>query len=653
MKKQLDWNDYLDKVLGCWLGKCVAGTVGAPYEGMKQLMDLRYTPGMTASMLPNDDLDLQVLWLEVLEQKGTAFTSDDLAKVFAEKCPYAPGEYGVFKKNYRRGLRPPHTGKFNNSYYLEGMGCPIRSEIWACIAPGDPELAASLAAQDGQIDHWGNSVYAEQFLAAVEALAFVESDLGVCVDRALALVPQDSRFARLVHDTRGWCAGCADWREARMHLLAAYGHPDCTNMFQNIGVTLIALHYGGGDFMETTMTALNGGFDTDCTCATVGALLGIVSGAKALQERHGFRDQGFKLGVNTTRLSDRVTDLAEDTCRAGLLFAGLNGAVEIAGGPETPAVQTAPPAFLRIRADYPETPAIGLGETRAVDLVFGCPGPHRVRIAAEISAPQGWQVSPAALDLDMDGVASTETVRRISVSVPADSPVLEEINKLRVRAVTYPSGAVIEQEFGLVGAAVCVMAGPFWENVVTVPPLGPGDTYWNHVTAGVQGEMAVFDRVRDYHLNAMASLEREYVTHDQMAALAQGEKIPGILSRIVNLHEDKFRLEQLFGWQGPCAVYLARRLVSPEERTVFMQLGHSGPFRLWVNGAVVGEKYGCGWWTNENTHLSGVRLRKGENLLVWKVVRPGEESAFSMVFSETVSCSNHYDDFASANPAMA
>ena len=30
----LDYTRYLDKVYGCWLGKCIVGTVGAPYEGM-------------------------------------------------------------------------------------------------------------------------------------------------------------------------------------------------------------------------------------------------------------------------------------------------------------------------------------------------------------------------------------------------------------------------------------------------------------------------------------------------------------------------------------------------------------------------------------------------------------------------------------------
>ena len=117
-KTKLSWDVFLDKVYGCWLGKCISGTIGAPYEGFKGDLKVEYSPKLIENMLPNDDLDLQILWLEVLEEKGAAFTSADLAKAFYEKCPYAPGEYATFKKNYELGLLPPLTGKFNNNYYI-------------------------------------------------------------------------------------------------------------------------------------------------------------------------------------------------------------------------------------------------------------------------------------------------------------------------------------------------------------------------------------------------------------------------------------------------------------------------------------------------------------------------------------------------------
>jgi hypothetical protein len=166
---QIEYEKYLDKVLGCWIGKCISGTIGAPFEGRKELFNYHFDKRSIEKMLPNDDLDLQVLWLHVIEEKGIYFETGDLADAFLNKCPYSPGEYAVFKKNYRKGIRPPYSGFFNNSYYLNGNGCPIRSELWGCVSPGNPRLAASYAWKDGIMDHGAESVYAEAFFAAVES----------------------------------------------------------------------------------------------------------------------------------------------------------------------------------------------------------------------------------------------------------------------------------------------------------------------------------------------------------------------------------------------------------------------------------------------------------------------------------------------------
>ena len=160
----LTYKQYLDKAYGCWLGKCVAGTIGAPYEGMKQLLHLSFRSEMIEKMLPNDDLDLQVLWLKVLEEKGIYTTGDDLAAAFSEYNVFWPGEYAWFKKNYDRGLRPPYTAKYENTFYNEGMGCPIRAEIWGLIVPGNPAIAADLCVMDG-------TLCSNMRVAAVGALA--------------------------------------------------------------------------------------------------------------------------------------------------------------------------------------------------------------------------------------------------------------------------------------------------------------------------------------------------------------------------------------------------------------------------------------------------------------------------------------------------
>ena len=177
MKREITYKQFLDKVYGCFIGKAISGNIGAPHEGVKMPMDLEFLPQMVDLERPNDDLDLQILWLEVVEKKGPHFTAYDLLESFCANCDYSPGEYAVMRKNFARAIYPPYSGKFCNDYYTEGMGSPIRSEIWGCLAVGNMELASEFATRDGQLDHYGESIWAECFLAALESEAFFEDNL--------------------------------------------------------------------------------------------------------------------------------------------------------------------------------------------------------------------------------------------------------------------------------------------------------------------------------------------------------------------------------------------------------------------------------------------------------------------------------------------
>ena len=67
--------EFRDRVLACWQGKCVGGTLGMPVEGQHGPHQLTYYQQFkrgekVANPAPNDDLDLQILWLKALEERG-------------------------------------------------------------------------------------------------------------------------------------------------------------------------------------------------------------------------------------------------------------------------------------------------------------------------------------------------------------------------------------------------------------------------------------------------------------------------------------------------------------------------------------------------------------------------------------------------------
>lgn len=270
-------DEYRKKVMGCWFGKAVGGTLGQPYEGCDGPLNLDYYKPVPTDMIPNDDLDLQVLWAYALNQMASPVIDRDvLADAWLEHVAFPWDEYGIAIRNLRKGIRPPLSGSYDN-WFKDGLGAAIRSEIWACLAPGEPDKAAAFAYEDACVDHSGDGIYGEQFFAALESIAFAESDMNKLLDAGLKVIPGNSRLAQAINDTREWCSLSADPLTVREHILRKYGNENFTDVVMNIPFAVMALLLGKGDFSKTICLAVNCGRDADCTTASVGAVMGIIN----------------------------------------------------------------------------------------------------------------------------------------------------------------------------------------------------------------------------------------------------------------------------------------------------------------------------------------------------------------------------------------
>ncbi len=634
----MTYTQYLDKVYGCFLGKTVAGTMGAPYEGIKMPLELEFKPEMINTMLPNDDLDLQVLWLDVVKKYGEDFTSYDLQKCFCENCDYSPGEYAIMRKNYEKGIYPPESGRFCNDFYIEGMGCPIRSEIWACLYPAQPSRAAIFSERDGVLDHEGESVYAERFFAALESAAFVESDLGKLIDIGLAEIPEDCKIRTLIGDTLAWCAECEDVKAVLARILHKYGHPDCTNLFQNIGITLTALLKGDLDLIKASMDALNCGFDTDCTCATAGAVIGVIRGAKSLIEEYDLGDVKFVLGVRSPDHTDSVYDLSVEIAELGAYLSPdmIEGAPEVQFDFE----KRDPLTFA---VTYPDGPSISFGQSKTVTLSILNTTEKEISTALSIDGFGAQTVRGICL-------SAGETAQIcLQFSVDADARALYEKNIVHVGYAL--DGKEYGYDFGLSGAAAWKVTGPIWKTdpECTTEALLAVPNYW-HLFAGVQHDGDSTDVVRRFHLNFAPDTDTEYLTEEQLfrAPDQNGKYVEEVFVQA----EDSFTMDDLFGFKGPCTAYLSRVLLCPEDMTVCVQVGHSAPFALYINGEKITERKVCDTWTAENVHVQGVKLKAGENRIVLRLTRVNADAKYNLIFSEGPTCASHFVCMGSVNPRM-
>lgn len=282
---KLSYETYCDKVKACWIGKNIGGTMGTPYEGKRELLDVKGYVTAPGEPLPNDDLDLQLVWLMALENVGMRnIDAKTLGEFWLSYIVPYWNEYGIGKINMQRGLLPSLSGDHENDW-CNSNGAWIRTEIWACTAPATPEVAVKHACEDAKVDHGaGEGTYAAAFVAAMQSAAFALDDLYQCIEIGLMSIPETSRVAKSVKTVIEYYRTGKSWQETRNTVLEM--NSDIGNGWfeapSNVAYTVLGLVYGEGDFKKSMLTAINCGDDTDCTAATVGATLGILKGTAGI-----------------------------------------------------------------------------------------------------------------------------------------------------------------------------------------------------------------------------------------------------------------------------------------------------------------------------------------------------------------------------------
>jgi ADP-ribosylglycohydrolase len=274
----------ISRIHGCWLGKSIGGTLGLPAEGKMERLHFSFYDPVPTVAPPNDDLELQLVWLHLVENGGKTLTQADFAKAWIKHIHYMWDEYGRCRWNLRRGVPVECVGTFENPFHA-GMGSPIRSEIWACLFPGDPESAAYYAALDASLDHGTEGIAGEVLFTVMQSEVAVGKSLEEAILLALSYIPSECETARAIMFIRqSYHTGVLTW-DCWKELLARYGNENFTHAPLNVALTIWALQYGEGDFEKSILLAVNGGYDTDCTAATVGATLGFILGAEGIPER--------------------------------------------------------------------------------------------------------------------------------------------------------------------------------------------------------------------------------------------------------------------------------------------------------------------------------------------------------------------------------
>ena len=619
---EIRYKDYLNKVYGGWLGKCIGGTAGAKQENNKSVMGYTFDTVFPETIPPNDDFDLQVLYLqEVLEKVGAKFSSNDLAKAFAQYNLCLANEYTFAIKNIELGIFPPLSGTFNNDFFKDSMGAPIRSEIWAFMSPGDPEAAVKLAALDGIIDHESNSegVYGEQFLAAMESYAFVESDMHKIILKGLDYIPKNSHLFQCIDVVLAQCGKCKDWKVIREKIIREFGSADASDSVVNIGLIVMALVLGKRDFGKTVLMVINSGYDTDCTAATVGAVFGILEGFDKIPGNWALPiGDEYELGtVDIKRYSNQLCTLAEDTCKAGLSFQ-RDGLIDVlfthvpdSVAPSLPL--PGPDNSIEISMEYQDLPSIGYAQETCVTVMIKNNTLKDQDGTLSVKVPIG--IICNLSDREVQLSANSTLKIDLNLSVLANASVLHEKNIIEVAFLTN-TGEVFTGSFGLAGAKRMKVLGPYWDNYdSSVYTSDPYNSLMQRKPDGTHDLKAMF--------NCFVNLEQQYIDESFISV----DNEPGGYQ---NFHKDMITLDHAVKYRGPYCVYLLYDFISPEERNdVILRIGNNIPFKFWLNNTVVCCDDSQTIWMPFNNSAGGIKLKAGKNRAIIKLIRSSECVKFS------------------------
>jgi len=309
--------DYAERVYAGVLGKIIGVYLGRPFEGwtyeriLEKLGEIDYyvnerMPGKPPLVVTDDDVTGTFTFLRALYDYGNSLDLTPaqigqtwLNYLIEERTILWWGGLGISTEHtaylrLKHGIKAPESGSvaLNGKLIAEQIGAQIFIDGWAMVAPGNPELAADLAGRAASVSHGGEAIYAAQVLAAMEAQAFVESDINKLLDVGVSFIPKDSVIYHMIEDIREWHAAVPDWHEGRKKMAGIYNTENYggnCHMVPNHGLIILGLLYGDSDFNKSMLVVNTAGWDTDCNSGNLGCLLGIKDGLDTFDNGNDWR----------------------------------------------------------------------------------------------------------------------------------------------------------------------------------------------------------------------------------------------------------------------------------------------------------------------------------------------------------------------------
>ena len=348
--RRLPADTYMDKMKGGWLGQAIGVVYGAPteFKATYRIFEEEippWKPGRIVQSLGQDDLYVEMSFLEAIEKHGLDITNEQIGTSFAETEFPLWHANNEGRENVRKGIMPPDSGNKKNNPHCDDIDFQIEADLFGLLNPGMPQSSNAICDKFGRMVNYGDGLYGGLFVAAMYSHAFFESDIGRVIRLGLKSIPVGSTYSACIRDVIHWHKkNPDDWRATWKLIEDRWGqHPSgrCSRVPEinidaklNGAYVVMGLLYGGGDIEKTLEVATRCGQDSDCNPANAMGILATIRGMSGLPEKYtsGMPDMAGKPFRNVHYTFDSVVETTNKFAREQIVRAG--GSIETVDGRE-------------------------------------------------------------------------------------------------------------------------------------------------------------------------------------------------------------------------------------------------------------------------------------------------------------------------------
>jgi len=323
--RKLYLTDYVDRMEGAWLGQSVGVAMGTSTEfewkgeiipetcegAQWKCFPSFWDPDWINRTFEQDDIYVEMTFLQSLCRYGLDVTPAQAGVDFAKTryrlwCANLTG-----RNNVRKYICPPDSSHPSVNSCANDIDYQIEADYAGIISPGLPRRVNKLAQVFGRIMNYGDGLWAGEFMGAMYAEAFFETNNVKVVEAGLKAIPAESQYAEVVRDMLVWYkeeqvekrGGGGDWKGAWQKFFDKWvkakgefkgdDNPSPLKFTNgaidarvNGAMVVLGLLWGNGDLLRTMEISTRGGYDSDCNPSSAAGVLGTMLGKRGIPKKY-------------------------------------------------------------------------------------------------------------------------------------------------------------------------------------------------------------------------------------------------------------------------------------------------------------------------------------------------------------------------------